>query len=81
MSYSEDDNKLTKLYVDLDYSNEYTKNLNCKMLIDVEGNHISSEQIRDSFTHRLSEASDKLCYEKKNIMRSWTNKFFFYGLF
>ena len=24
---------------------------------------------------------NSLCYEKKNIMRSWTNKVFFYGLF
>ena len=32
---------------------------------------------KNGWTHRLSEASDKLCYEKKNIMRSWTNKVFF----
>ena len=38
-------------------------------------------KLRNAVAHRLSEASDKLCYEKKNIMRSWTNKFFFYGLF
>ena len=44
--------------------------------------------IRNICAHNLSEASDKLCYEKKNIcyekkniMRSWNNKFFFYGLF
>ena len=35
------------------------------------------EAIINAIVHNLSEASDKLCYEKKNIMRSWTNKFFF----
>ena len=39
------------------------------------------EAVANALIHRLSEASDNLCYEKKNIMRSWTNKFFFYGLF
>ena len=39
------------------------------------------ETILNAIIHDLSEASDKLCYEKKNIMRSWTNKVFFYGLF
>ena len=39
------------------------------------------EVIINAIVHNLSEASDNLCYEKKNIMRSWTNKFFFYGLF
>ena len=33
--------------------------------------------VRNICAHRLSEASDKLCYEKKNIMRSWTRKSFF----
>ena len=37
--------------------------------------------VSNILSHNLSEASDNLCYEKKNIMRSWTNKFFFYGLF
>ena len=37
--------------------------------------------IRNAIAHNLSEASDNECYEKKNIMRSWTNKVFFYGLF
>ena len=39
------------------------------------------ELIANAMIHSLSEASDKSCYEKKNIMRSWTNKVFFYGLF
>ena len=39
------------------------------------------ELVTNALVHQLSEASDKLCYEKKNIMRSWTNKVFFYGLF
>ena len=39
------------------------------------------ELVTNALVHNLSEASDKLCYEKKNIMRSWNNKFFFYGLF
>ena len=39
------------------------------------------ELVTNALVHNLSEASDKLCYEKKNIMRSWTNKVFFYGLF
>ena len=34
-------------------------------------------KLRNAVAHRLSEASDNLCYEKKNIMRSWTNKVFF----
>ena len=33
--------------------------------------------IRNIAAHRLLEASNKLCYEKKNIMRSWTIKSFF----
>ena len=46
-------------------------------------NHLNSValHITNICSHDLSEASDKLCYEKKNIMRSWTNKVFFYGLF
>lgn len=69
LSYSEADNKLTKLYVDLDYSNEYTKDLNCKMLIDVEENHISSEQIRDSFTHNYYNefCNDTFSFEYNDI--------------
>ena len=69
LSYSEDDNKLTELYVDLDYSNEYTKDLNCKMLIDVEENHISSEQIRDSFTHNYYNefCNDTFSFEFNDI--------------
>ena len=39
------------------------------------------ELVTNALVHQLSEASDKECYEKKNIMRSWTNKVFFYGLF
>ena len=39
------------------------------------------ELVTNALVHNLSEASDKSCYEKKNIMRSWTNKVFFYGLF
>ena len=39
------------------------------------------EAVVNAIVHNLSEASDNLCYEKKNIMRSWTNKVFFYGLF
>ena len=39
------------------------------------------EAVVNAIVHSLSEASDNLCYEKKNIMRSWTNKVFFYGLF
>ena len=38
------------------------------------------EAILNALIHRLSEASDKLCYEKKNIMRSRTRKFFFFAL-
>ena len=38
------------------------------------------EGIVNAITHRLSEASDKRCYEKKNIMRSRTRKFFFFAL-
>ena len=69
LSYSEADNKLTKLYIDLDYSNEYTKDLNCKMLIDVEENHISSEQIRDSFTHNYYNefCNDTFSFEYNDI--------------
>ena len=37
-------------------------------------------KLRNAVAHNLSEASDKSCYEKKNIMRSWTVKFFFYSL-
>ena len=39
------------------------------------------ELIVNSIAHRLSEDSDNLCYEKKNIMRSRTRKFFFFALF
>ena len=39
------------------------------------------ELILNTVGHRLSEASDNRCYEKKKIMRSWTKKAFFYGLF
>ena len=39
------------------------------------------ELVTNALVHDLSEASDNACYEKKNIMRSWTNKVFFYGLF
>ena len=39
------------------------------------------EAIANALIHRLSESSDKRCYEKKNIMRSWTRKFFFFALF
>ena len=39
------------------------------------------EAIANALIHRLSEASDKRCYEKKNIMRSRTRKFFFFALF
>ena len=39
------------------------------------------EGIVNAIIHRLSEASDKRCYEKKNIMRSRTRKFFFFALF
>ena len=39
------------------------------------------EALLNAIIHRLSEASDNLCYEKKKIMRSWTKKAFFYGLF
>ena len=35
------------------------------------------ELVTNALVHSLSEASDNLCYEKKNIMRSWTNKVFF----
>ena len=35
------------------------------------------EGLVNAVTQSLSEASDNLCYEKKNIMRSWTNKVFF----
>ena len=38
------------------------------------------EAILNALIHRLSEASDKRCYEKKNIMRSRTRKFFFLRL-
>ena len=38
------------------------------------------EAIANALIHRLSEASDKRCYEKKNIMRSRTRKFFFFAL-
>ena len=37
------------------------------------------EEWLNAVVHNLSEASDKRCYEKKNIMRSWTKKSFFYG--
>ena len=36
------------------------------------------EAVANALIHRLSEASDNLCYEKKNIMRSRTRKFFSY---
>ena len=36
------------------------------------------EALLNLIVHRLSEDSDKACYEKKNIMRSWTRKFFSY---
>ena len=49
--------------------------------VDQYDNYILRELINNCIVHNLSEASDKLCYEKKNIMRSWTNKVFFYGLF
>ena len=39
------------------------------------------EALVNAIAHRLSEASDKRCYEKKNIMRSRTRKFFFFALF
>ena len=39
------------------------------------------EALVNAIAHRLSESSDNLCYEKKNIMRSWTRKFFFFALF
>lgn len=39
------------------------------------------EALVNAIAHRLSEASDNLCYEKKNIMRSRTRKFFFFALF
>ena len=39
------------------------------------------EAIANALIHALSESSDNLCYEKKNIMRSWTRKFFFFALF
>ncbi len=39
------------------------------------------EALLNAVTHNLSEASDNVCYEKKKIMRSWTKKVFFYGLF
>ena len=39
------------------------------------------EAIANALIHRLSEDSDKRCYEKKNIMRSWTRKFFFLHFF
>ena len=35
------------------------------------------EALLNLIIHRLSEASDNLCYEKKNIMRSRIRKFFF----
>ena len=38
------------------------------------------EALVNAIAHRLSEASDKRCYEKKNIMRSRTRKFFFFAL-
>ena len=37
------------------------------------------EALVNALAHRLSEASDNLCYEKKNIMRSRTRKFFFFA--
>ena len=40
-----------------------------------------TEAIVNALIHRLSEASDKRCYEKKNIMRSRIRKFFFFALF
>ena len=39
------------------------------------------DMISNSLVHRLSEASDKRCYEKKYIMRSRTRKFFFMHFF
>ena len=39
------------------------------------------EALVNAIAYRLSESSDNLCYEKKNIMRSWTRKFFFFALF
>ena len=40
-------------------------------------NYALRETLLNAIIHTLSEASDNLCYEKKNIMRSWTNKVFF----
>ena len=39
------------------------------------------EAIANALIHALSESSDNRCYEKKNIMRSWTRKVFFFALF
>ena len=39
------------------------------------------EALANAVYHALSEASDKRCYEKKNIMRSRTRKFFFFCAF
>ena len=39
------------------------------------------EAVINAIVHRLSEASDKACYEKKYIMRSRTRKFFFMHFF
>ena len=58
------------------YTKEYNLDDNKYVFILREIN-----KLRNAVAHNLSEASDKLCYEKKNIMRSWTNKVFFYGLF
>ena len=49
--------------------------------VDQYDNYILRELINNCIVHRLSEASDNRCYEKKKIMRSWTEKSFFYGLF
>ena len=49
-----------------------------KFLYDID---CVNEAVLNALVHRLSEASDKRCYEKKNIMRSRTRKFFFFALF
>ena len=62
------------------------RNMKTSVIIDSNGKRINKteyplealrEAVANALIQNLSEASDKSCYEKKNIMRSWTNKVFF----
>ena len=50
-------------------------------MIEDNAKRAVTEALVNALIHSLSEASDNLCYEKKNIMRSRTRKFFFFALF